>query len=342
MAKQLSDPTAKSTPMSNDTNYRRVIRCTIGHDEYCLETRYIQSIRQAKILLESASGAGDIVDHNGHELPVVRLDDLLGYDNAPRPDREHILIIGAERGPCALVVGGLKKAIPLSLDRFSPLPALAVDRADSYFSGVADFRTLETTDVENENQVDQANRSLISLVLSPGGLFSQQQRSTEDTFKSPPLRVRFNHKASREGQMMIFGMPHVETLGDPMAVALSVTQVLEVVHDVPLTYVPGARDGVLGITKWRDHLVTVVDVLQLLGFDTLPAEHHQRIVIARRADGELVGFHATANVRTVRLPIESTPFVSLPATTRRDLLRGCFSSKSGDILALPAIDRLLV
>lgn len=335
--------------MKND-KARRVVKCTVGNEKYCLDISFVQSIQQANTVQKETSveGIAGTVHHNGSDVPAFRLDSLLGYNDVTCAAREHVLLLTTDMGKCGLLVSGLSRATELQFEQFAPLPSLAANPDKPFFEGIADFGDVVIVDEDSDEEVDSretqtqdvSGNANVALLLYPDGLFAPESHVVTSPFEATPLDVRFARDKQQNGQMIVFGMPHIDSFGDKAYLALSITQVLEVSQDTSYIHVPGSTEDVLGITKWRDHYVTVVDVPHILGFDSMPQTTRQRLVIARRADGQLIGFHTDVHINTVQLPLQSAPVDDIPSNANREMFRGCFRTQDQGILLVPAIDSM--
>ena len=331
--------------MKKNTTSRRVIKCTVGNESYCMDIAFVQSILQANALRieTTVDEIAGTVRHKGIDVPTFRLDSLLGYPVATGKRREHVLVMNTTIGKYGLVVGNLSRATELPFEKFASLPPLVVKPDMPYFEGIADFGNANVTshdDTDAEGSTTEvSNNQSIALVLSPEGLFSERPLDNS-LFESRPLDIHFTGHNQKNGRMIVFGMPHIDTFGDKTYLALSITQVLEVSQDTSYVRIPGSSHDVLGIAKWRDYYVTVIDVPHMLGFESMPPTTRQRLVIARRTDGQLIGFHTDVHMNTVQLPLQSAPLEDIPSNTHVEMLRGCFRTQDQGVLLIPAIDRM--
>jgi purine-binding chemotaxis protein CheW len=83
--------------------------------------------------------------------------------------------------------------------------------------------------------------------------------------------------------------------------AAPVEHVREILRPPPLTPVPRAPAGVLGVVSVRGRLVTVVDPRRTLGLAASPATTRARIVLVDATGGEIVGLYVDEVQRVERL-----------------------------------------
>jgi purine-binding chemotaxis protein CheW len=94
--------------------------------------------------------------------------------------------------------------------------------------------------------------------------------------------------------------------------AAAVDGVREILRSPPLTPVPRAPRGVLGVVSVRGRLVTVVDPRRALRLDAPPPTPRARIVLVEVDDGEVIGLFVDEVRRVERLSAED---IEPPAAT---------------------------
>jgi purine-binding chemotaxis protein CheW len=97
--------------------------------------------------------------------------------------------------------------------------------------------------------------------------------------------------------------------GEPYAVGLG--SVHEIVIPPPITIVPRSPAAVLGVCSVRGELATIVDLRAVLGLDPLENSTRSRILLARLAQGELVGVRVDEVRQVVRLTASQIEYSSL-------------------------------
>ena len=329
--------------MKTRTQARRIIKCGIVDHEYCFDTSCVLSVRQGEVLRKEAvpiDGVAGVVSHDGHSSPVFRLDELLGYSTRS-DDREHILVLSTGQGICGLMVNRVSRAITVSPEMIAPLPSLAYNADRPFFYGIVNFSD-QRGDAEDDiakiaSLDDQETRIQAALLISPEGLFDERS-VTEFPFEHAPTNFSrtMYQTGRRRGQLMVFELPNVSSTGNELAIALSITQVLEITNRKPLLYVPGAPSALLGLANWRNHFVPVIDVTLALGLDAAEQDE-SRLVVARHGD-QLLGFHASSSINTVRLPIEAEPCKTSDVTDT-SLIHASYVTNDG-ILLVPALQEL--
>lgn len=89
------------------------------------------------------------------------------------------------------------------------------------------------------------------------------------------------------------------TSGEQYAVELRTVH--EIVIPPSITVVPRSRRAVLGVCSVRGELATVVDLRRVLDLPPLPETRRERILLARAAQGELIGLRVDEVKQVVRL-----------------------------------------
>src|SRR5207248_1747146 len=86
--------------------------------------------------------------------------------------------------------------------------------------------------------------------------------------------------------------------------ALSITQVLEILEGPTLAPVPSAPDFVLGLARWHDETVPVLDLAKCLGLPSTEVEDRSRLLVACGSDpSQLIAFPVQPSIRILRLPL---------------------------------------
>ena len=193
---------------------------------------------------------------------------------------------------------------------------------------------------------DMALAEEFSFYLSSDGL--HPENPAEVPGPSLPERRRSAPSGMSEGsgtpaqrirRMLMFELPSFDQQQTALLCGLSISQVPEVVSYQPVIPVPASPGRVVGLIRWRDRPVPLIDLGRQFGLGTLDYQLGVRLVIARGTeDGELCAIPATS-LRGESLPIQHSPFKDdLPVD--RALLRGVFMVE-GKTLLVPDIDAIL-
>ncbi len=90
------------------------------------------------------------------------------------------------------------------------------------------------------------------------------------------------------------------TLGDGLY-AVELGKVREILSPPPITEVPRAAPGILGVCSVRGLLVTVIDLRRQFGLPAVAITRRSRILLARSSDDEVVGLLVDEVRQVVRL-----------------------------------------
>jgi purine-binding chemotaxis protein CheW len=238
-------------------------------------------------------------------------------------------MINVELETCGLLVDQIADVAEVSLNEIYALPHV--------FAGAANFFE-SIVWMEDEFRLCLAiDRICQNRPKDPTGPITSLPAFVHNTAASAP--------ASPAGKGQILMFTAAKTAVQDWVLAVSLTQVMEVLEPLPMTTVPGAPDYVLGFVNWRRNPVPVIDLNARLGLGS-PAKHltftkaDSRLLIARAASSaQLCGFLINPNPKAQALPI---PHEQL----REDLpiakvwTRGMFELEN-EMLVVPDLDRLI-
>ena len=315
---------------------RRVVPCRIENDLFAFSAGAIRSITQGldcrqRPFAEASGLVGETL-FDRQSIPVFGLREMLGYAKKAEED-EQLLVIDSSQGSYGVLTDHVHGAQNASA--VFPLPKVAQPLARNPYRGIAKLRSPYMDD-EPTRRLAQSPDGEGGLLLCPEGLLGMATEDRTD-FDAPPLETSLP-SASREGQLILFHVPHRLVDDQVISIALSATQVLEVAMMRELMQVPRSPNGFFGLIPWRSHFVPIVDVTSKLSLGTIPEQARERIVIARMMSGELIGFFASNNIRTLRMPIEASAY-EIEDIPEHHCISGSFSTRNG-IIVLPALDAL--
>jgi chemotaxis signal transduction protein len=142
----------------------------------------------------------------------------------------------------------------------------------------------------------------------------------------PPPRAVMLFSAPRNG--------HGATL-----FGLSLAQVEEVLRPVPVTPVPGAGGGLLGVLLWRDRVVPVIDLSGGPAADPTAGPPGRLLVVRGVRRPGRVAFPVRADLRVEPLPLPSRAWADGPRISPLAAL-GVFELAAGTVV-VPDVDRIL-
>lgn len=341
-----------ATPMSNV----RLLECSVAQDHYCFDARYVAGVLQgaaARAELPSCSEIAGVVHYGGQETPVLHLGRVFGYAEVEPATRKHIVIIRNEPSHFGILVDSVLGAREVTHEQISPLPAIAWNPARPYFEAIVAFAARHNRSVSDRLQsavaistLNAANPASASdahtaLLIHPAGLLDDTVATPAHPWVGSPLDLATLHRQQQtgHGQIMLFDVTEAPQPSVHTALALSVSQVLEVIQRTRLIPVPGAPEMIEGLIHWRKQFVPVVDLSLVLGLTKSRFQNASRLVIVRNSRNQLLAFYAHSDVRTLRLPIDAKP-CSFETSADSSLLRGTFQTSEG-VIVLPNLDRFL-
>ena len=112
--------------------------------------------------------------------------------------------------------------------------------------------------------------------------------------REPEIALRRPRDDGPRGEVLVFALA-----GELHAAA--VREIREILRPPPLTRVPRAPTGVLGVVSVRGRLVTVVDPRRALGLDAPAPTGRSRVVLVETDDGEVIGVYVDEVRRVDRL-----------------------------------------
>lgn len=268
------------------------------------------------------------------EIPVHSLASRLRLAGGAGTSSSPVLVFTAPQGPWGLLVDRLERvAVPGS--QLLPLPRLPRDEAGS------PARLPVSGAVVLGEELD--------LLLDPARL---HPAAAEDgpAPGGEPMPPAGNHRLPRPAaatstvtgaaRLLTFTAGPVRLNGRSLQLALSVTQVVEIVEPVSPTPVPGAPAFVRGLTLWRGRAVPVIDLADWLGLPAGSPHPAGRLLICRaNRAGDLLALTVEPAVRLLPLPAQSRAYAGLlPFSSSRIL--GCFEVEQ-DLLAVPDLAALI-
>lgn len=349
----------------------RLLHCRVAEQTYCFDARQVANVLQGAAVkrkhkaelvewpgLDPSLIVGQ-VQSKRQTVPVVRACELFanGGGERPRPSRrEHLVIAETGQGRLGVLVDLVYRASHVARDFLVAMPRLAHNDAQPFFRGLVrlDDRIAPEPETDLLAQwnlepsvgavVDRRRTGIArraALLICPDGLVHCDSRSTPLPTPNLDLSGMTRHATHYGQQLMLFDFPQVTTEGKRTALAISVTQVVEVMRAEPLLPVPHGPDRLIGLALWRNYFVPVLDLPQQLGLGECRPESRKRIVIARTIDHQLLGFFSGAEIRTLRLPIdaERRPAKSPEEAGMKGLTRGRFETPDAQLI-LPHLEAL--
>ncbi len=287
---------------SNPNDSIRLALCHTRHGRYGIDVMRIQNVLRARELQEGATGDGAVghVRLGGESVPVYSLAHLLGEDERPTASGQRIAVVSVGSAVRALLVDTISSIIQSDRSSLGLLPPLALRGGRSCYQGVAAD--------ENSNLV---------LVLDADGMFPGCFPASRDvdgvrggiSVKSFAPAGDFRTARDRRKQLVLFSVDDMVQAGGRVLFGLSISQVPEIIDLPAITPVPSAPAHILGIVRWRQWVVPVVDLAVRMGVRREPVtiSDGHRLLITRYGiaenRGELSGVLVGSDIHMRRLPL---------------------------------------
>jgi len=289
--------------MSNFNSTKEILQfvcCSLGSKTYALDMSWVISIQHKEHLRYNIKGEEPLGWLNGN-IPVINLSSKLGIEktagNGEKTQR--IIVLKGRSGPWALIFDSVTQVISVPLNSVNLLPSIAANSSPCYFGGV----------IRLEEK--------LLLLLSPESINPDASTNVNKLKKKTNGKSIIKSKSAikhgnRVKQIVIFSVSEQLSREASFYLALSISQVLEILEPLPITPVPGAPYFVQGVISWRGEIVTIVDLCTRLGLSSEDNKQtRSRLVIVRSKvnadEGIYVGFLVEPGVRFLRFPFAATP-----------------------------------
>ncbi len=121
-------------------------------------------------------------------------------------------------------------------------------------------------------------------------------------------------RETTQRRVLIFPASTPAVAGRKIHFLFSLSQVVDIMREIPFLPVPLSPEAVDGIVQWRDHVAPVASLEKCLGLPAADSPRAQRLILVR-APGEApdhpaelrCGFRAPRDLRMLPLPIPCTP-----------------------------------
>lgn len=319
--------------MQTNANSIRVAPCVVSDKIYCFDGNKILGMLDGKSSKFEATddkttdGASvGRIDFQGQPIPVYQLSKLLGLAQSTRGETDGVaIVIATDSGPQGFIVDdALRSREP---QRLLPLPTACRNSQHPFFDGVAIW--------DSDESLSQTHEA-VALRLSADGLIGSTPKLAPSYTETQIDVKAFSHMVSdRRRQLMLFDVPHQDWENQIISVALSVTQVLEIVTPEPLIEIPHAPNGAMGLVHWRDWFIPVIDLTENLALGSIPESARRRIVIARDAEN-LFAFYTSTSIRTLAKPLSDAKAIDMGKISESKWAKGTFSV-SEEVIVLPRL-----
>ncbi len=315
----------------------RLVRCAVQEQEYCLEITAVRSIGRLhqfafQPTLEGVAtppGAMGWIAAQQQKYPVFDLAVQLAIGTGSANFHDGFVVLVNAAQPFGLRVDRIIGNIEIESSQIVALPHIAEPTADKLFTGVVKLA---------DKWVLCANAAQLH----------RTEAAPLTTLPKPPPRVMNAPAAPRKSraQIMLFSAAQsLEAVSEPqpMVFGLSLMQVQEISHLLPIISVPRAPKYVFGLANWRGLPLPILDLPTRLGLRHEAVAAHQihpksRLLIARAPSG-LLGVPIHPQVKAFPLPIPYQRHEQR-LSLAHNLVLGIFDLE-GSPLVIPDLDAIL-
>jgi purine-binding chemotaxis protein CheW len=296
-----------------------LIRCGLGPETYGLDMRHVRAIQGAdrlRPLVGPGGQVGTLPTREG-DLPVFGLAELLQRDVFDVGQTPHVIVLHGDPQPWGLLVDRVSRVVRVPAAQVQPAPAVVQAPIQPILESVVE--------VEDE----------LVLLLNPAQLRGPGGTAVVPApSRAPAPKGRTAARRRGPGRIVLFTVADPAPDVRPLVFGISLMQMLEILEPLPLVPVPMAEPYVLGLARWRDQPVPVLDLALRFGqHPTLP-DNRTRLLIVRAVPlRERVGFLVRPTIRMLSLPIPHEP-CAVPDWLPQPLIRGCVSIAE-EIVVIP-------
>jgi len=319
---------------------RRLVRCVVGNDTYCIDNDWLDSIQVVENLYPSRSADGSIgwIRRFDEKVPVFRLADQISSSHSRGPSRQGVIMV-LRKGErlWALLVDKVTAASEVPLDQMCPLPAVAGDTLRGHFRGVV----VEEEGIMLYLAPDRVVPPEVSGVRSPA---PDAVPARASHVRVAPRRIQVGLRRAAQ-QIITFSLVHENHMSSPVRFGVTAGQAVEIVSELPMIGVPHAPPFVVGLAKWRTLPIPVVDLGAWLGMTPAPFTPGCRLLLCRGTigrsdqDAGLLAVPAVDDIRKLDLPIEYRPWPE-PVKWNGALALGIYRAERM-MLVIPDLDAIL-
>lgn len=311
---------------------------SVGEHTFAFEANQVVSVQRGETLEAGLGPIGSLgmIYTRRSEVPVYALAALTGITTELRPPDGRVLIMQAERGSLGIWVDRV-----LSVEeeaKLVPVPMTKVLRPEvaRWYRGVlAEQHTLETGSAQPMFWLSLAaltEPADQTLQLAPAAEQAQGASSQAETSKGL-------ENSPAGSQIMVFqpaaALP--ELFGCRFTISL--TQVAEILPNLPVWAVPGMYAPWKGIHLRHGKAVPLLDFAASLGIHSENRLRPRGMVCRLAHQNQYVALEVASDLQVLRLPLASEPDPD-PPPVLSGLVRGCFRTDFGRLAVLD-LDRLV-
>lgn len=337
------------------TNHRQVdafhfIAFRLGDQTFAIDAAAVVSQHETGVINPDGT-----FSHDGEFLPVVKVAERLGVDDRGHDGRGHFIIVRGIQGRAALQIRGISRSLKIPLSDSRPLPPPLDRLVGNRYSAILKWSAV--VHEQGDKQIvwdakrEEKREELFLLVNHDAFLRTPDNEvaassaaATAEAAVSLPAEANVSNPAvgplSLKQRLFLFS-PALKSQGErPYKFGMSASQVMEVCRLLPIVPVPGATGHVVGIVNWREEVVPVLRMAEMVGLEGVGSAKAQRLLIALAPNGrDLVAVQVLSDIRTQSLPIVPLP-QPLPNAVASRYLHGSYALEH-ETLMMPNLKSML-
>lgn len=325
--------------MSQQT--RRLVRCNVGPETYCIENDWLDSIHVIENLYprRSPDGAVGWIRRFDEKVPVYRLADQLEDTMPSGTPHGVIMVLTHNHRTWALLVDKVSGATEVPSDHVFAMPWVMGPAVSTRFPEVV----VDSSDLTLYLAPDRVVPEDVSGKVPPPARRTPPGYLNRRAPAAAPQQGAAKYSSAR--QIITFTLRHEERLPYTIRFAVSAGQALEIVGEMPMIMVPNSPPFVGALASWRSLPVPVVDLAAWLGMPPAAYRPGCRLLICRatangsRREGGLIAIPAVEDIRKLDLPITYTKWTE-PVNWNASLAHGVYLAERG-MLVVPDLDAIL-
>lgn len=269
-----------------------VLPCRLAGRIYGLDlgaVRTIQGCERLQINPAGESPAGWLLGDD--ELAVYDLGAELGL--AHRAVGGRVVVMDFEGTRKGLLTDRVLQAVAIELDAVEPLPPLVGSASQRLVTGVA-----------------MTGEEPMILLRTDGILDAEDSPEPAEAQPGPSSTTTraMSGSATGDERLMIFATSHGLAAERRYRFGLSLRQVVEITELGSLYPIPRAPGHLRGLVAWRDQPLVVFDLDRRLGLSGPYLGREERLLVARTANGHLLGLPTSQQIQVRSLPLtDHTP-----------------------------------
>jgi chemotaxis signal transduction protein len=301
-----------------------ILRCSVGNEQFAFRTLDVRHIARAEQLRGDPIDDGRVgaLTLGGQQVPVFALGRVLGRPSARRSSHadQHIAVTGGRDGLVGWLVDRIARTASPARDAIAPLPRSVGAPASRWFEGLVTF------------DADDSALLVAPQYLNPLATPDAEPLDTDAAFTAPFTAA---HDRRAEPVAVLFSTDSLPP-SPARRYALSGRQIAAVVQPTAPIPVPGSAAHVLGVTRWRQSVVPVIEFRS----GATQSAFDRRLLIAQGGTGSQGSLIAFAIDSEIMMHRPEADHRLLPDVECPSFCAGMFAV-DGDVVGLLDLDALV-